>query len=201
MSVRNMTRELGPYCAAAVLASFAALPSAAAEQRHPCTAIAEAAARLACYDAAFGAPAVTAPDANRAVAGAAAPAAVGPAAPVAPAAASAAAVAGSAAVAAPAPTQSATEQFGFHGGQPQPVVAKPAPEAGVDSIDSVINQVTRRPTGELIVALENGQVWMQLEADSTVRLKPGDAVTIRKAALGSYKLVSGPNATRVRRTK
>jgi len=50
-----------------------------------------------------------------------------------------------------------------------------------------------------VVKLENGQTWVQQEADSSLRIKPGDAVLIKRAALGSYKLISGYNAIRVQR--
>lgn len=201
MTVLSMTREACRHRAAALLAALAALttwPAMAAEQRHPCTAHLDPMARLACYDAIFGEPVAPAATAGESIATGAA--AAGPAAAAAGAAAAVAPAAATIAPA-PAPVRSATEQFGFHGEPPRPVVKEPAREAEVDSIDSVITQVTTRPTGELIIALENGQVWVQLETDSRVRLRPGDAVTIRKAALGSYKLTSGPSTTRVRRTR
>ena len=56
--------------------------------------------------------------------------------------------------------------------------------------------------GELVVTLENNQVWVQIDVDNKARVKAGDTVTIKRGTLGSYLLVS-PNgvATRVRRSK
>ena len=49
------------------------------------------------------------------------------------------------------------------------------------------------------VALANGQVWVQSEANQNGYLRDGSSVTIKRAALGSYKLVSDTVSTRVRR--
>jgi hypothetical protein len=53
------------------------------------------------------------------------------------------------------------------------------------------------------VKLENDQVWEQAEIVTTkARLKPGDVVTIRKAALGSYTLLTPSRMViRVRRVR
>lgn len=69
-------------------------------------------------------------------------------------------------------------------------------------ISGRVAEVSRRPTGELVVTLEGGQVWAQIDIETKAVLKPGDSVTIKKAALGSYLLVT-PNrvATRVRRLR
>lgn len=70
------------------------------------------------------------------------------------------------------------------------------------SISSVVTTVRRQPAGELIVTLENGQVWTQIGVDTRARVAVGDTVTIRRAALGSYMLVTANRyATRVRRVK
>ncbi len=48
----------------------------------------------------------------------------------------------------------------------------------------------------------DGQVWVQLEPDTRAKVKAGDTVTIKRAALGSYLLVTpGGIATRVKRLK
>lgn len=71
-----------------------------------------------------------------------------------------------------------------------------------ESITAAVTEIGRRPTGELVVTLDNGHVWTQIEVDSKGRVKVGDTVTVRKASLGSYLLIT-PNriATRVRRVK
>jgi len=70
------------------------------------------------------------------------------------------------------------------------------------SISGKVASVARRPTGEFVVTLDNGQVWTQLDSYPVVRLAAGDTVTIKKASLGSYLLVTpGKTTARVRRTK
>ena len=46
------------------------------------------------------------------------------------------------------------------------------------------------PHGELLLTLDNGQVWQQKAGDRAMRIKVGDAVTIRRASLGSFLLTS-----------
>lgn len=68
-----------------------------------------------------------------------------------------------------------------------------------ESITARVVKVSARPRGELIVELENGQVWVQ----SSVRwfkVKPGDLVSITKYRMGGYSLrTEGGASTRVRR--
>jgi hypothetical protein len=71
-----------------------------------------------------------------------------------------------------------------------------------ESISGTVAKVARQPAGELVLTLENGQVWTQLQVDVRARVAVGDTVTIKKAALGSHLLVTeGRYATRVRRVK
>ncbi len=136
--------------------------------RHPCASVADDAARLACYDAAFGRPA----------------SAVAP-------------------VPAVPPAAQARREFGLteHArdalrGKQQGIASEPK------SLTATVAEVGHRPTGEMIVTLDDGQVWVELGASSGVVVKPGDTVTIRKAALGSHMLVTSRHVgTRVRRVK
>jgi len=72
-----------------------------------------------------------------------------------------------------------------------------------ESISATVARVSWRPTGEVVVVLENDQVWEQAEIVTTkARVKAGDVVTIRKAALGSHTMVTaGRAAIRVRRVR
>jgi hypothetical protein len=96
---------------------------------------------------------------------------------------------------------SAEERFGLtaqlerkeHGGAAQP------PQ--LDKLSSRIAAVTYKIRGEAVITLDNGQVWEQAEVQSRVPLKPGDLISIRRGALGSFWLstpVSGFRARRVR---
>lgn len=72
--------------------------------------------------------------------------------------------------------------------------------AGPDSINLTIESVSRRPTGEQVFRTTEGQVWVEVEPYSRVRVGSGDPVTIRKGAIGSYVLVTASRAgTKVRR--
>lgn len=71
-----------------------------------------------------------------------------------------------------------------------------------ESMEATVAEVSRHARGNLIIALDNGQVWMQSEAVTHARVQAGDVVTIRKAALGSFQLVTpGRVAVRVRRVQ
>lgn len=160
--------------------SMAAAQGAATARE--CASIADDPARLACYDAAFGRPGGQAGPSTTAV--------------PAPAPAPAAGVATATATAA-----KAREEFGLTEVEKQ--ARDPAKaEAQSESITGRVAGLGYRPTGELIVTLDDGQVWHQIESGRSVVLKPGDEVTIRKASLGSYLLVTPKRiAVRVRRIK
>jgi len=87
---------------------------------------------------------------------------------------------------------------------PSPAAPTAAPKAPptVDRIDSVVDEVSERRNEGTRVTLENGQVWVQTDTSVRLRVQPGDAVTIRAAALGSFTLkVGGRPPVRVRRIK
>jgi hypothetical protein len=70
------------------------------------------------------------------------------------------------------------------------------------SIAGTVVGVRRNAEDRLVVTLDNDQVWVQSETKSNIILRPGDSVTIRRAAMGSFMLVtSNKLATRVRRVR
>lgn len=166
-----------------------------------CTAIADDAARLACYDSIFRTPGGTTP-----VGAATAAAPTGAGAPPASAAATAAAAAGA------TPPATPTQDFGLTPARKQSLEAaeakatgapKPPEEPAVpDSLTARVATAAHRVTGELVVILDNGQVWVQIDTETKGRVREGDEVTIRKGTLGSFLLVT-PNhiLVRVRRVK
>jgi len=85
------------------------------------------------------------------------------------------------------PQKSATKPDDF--GKPAP---SPAPEEGLTEITAAVIEFATTPRGKAIFILDNGQVWRQLDADSTVVLDPAPGatmkVTIERGALGSYNL-------------
>ena len=110
-----------------------------------------------------------------------------------------------AAVAAPAAKVVVTnpvDEFGLSEAAKRARDPEKAKETMPEQISAMVTKVSRRPTGELVVTLESGQVWVQTETVSKAMVKPGDTVTIKKGALGSYLLVSANRvATSVRRLR
>ena len=197
----------------ACVASIAA--ARAGEQGHPCASIPSDAARLACYDEAFGRPVGSETGARAAgteagattgvEAGSKAMAPPASAAAVTAAAASTRAVgveSPSAATATAVPRADAEADFGLTEADKRALDPERAEKTQLTSIKATVASVTRRPTKELVVTLENGQVWVQSESVTHVTLKVGDVVTIRRASLGSHMLIA-PNraAMRVRRIR
>lgn len=89
---------------------------------------------------------------------------------------------------------------------PQPATAAPTPEAKfgargdikpdkheeLNELTGTVTALGTKPHGELIVTLDNGQVWAENATSSKVKLKIGDTVKIERGALGSYSLIA-PN--------
>jgi hypothetical protein len=171
-------------------------------QLQHCASLTVASTRLACYDALAGSSAsnqvippppggstsaATARVAGSSVAGASSGAAA-TASPPAP----------SNSVAAPGTPPAASDlEFGVHNG---PLEAKRISPQREKHMLAVVSAVSNRPRGELVVTLDNGQVWVQLEP-TNYPLKPGDHVEIDVGALGSYVLwcPSNRRATKVTR--
>ena len=189
---------------AALPLALAALPptrsAAAASGVDPgalahCAAITGADERLACYDtlarpkpspaaAAKPAPASAKASAHTATApgATAAPAAV-TAAPAAAATGTAAAVpAGGAAAGA---TAGSANSFGL--------TQHAAPEPGPDRIQAHVTSVDANRLGNVRLSLDNGQVWTYSDPEALIRV--GDAVTIKRGALGSFLLTTPAHHT------
>jgi hypothetical protein len=193
---RHVLRVTLTVLGSATLGSMAIAGHAAGS--HPCASITEDVARLACYDQAFGrngSRPSPAPVENTAVA-------VG--------AITASPPASGAAAAAPATTTAVDAQkkmedeFGLsdpakRARAPTPAEALPAEP---EHITGRVASIGYRTTGQLVVTLDSGQTWTQIESVTQARFKPGDEVTIKKAALGSFLMVGSQRvAMRVRRIK
>jgi hypothetical protein len=179
------------FAAAGVAPVQASTPDSLPVQLKHCASLSDSSARLACYDALAGSPALnhvasaapaassSATSSSAATAGIAAPGT--PSAPSAPS----------------APPVQAEFEFGVHNG---PLEAKLISTQREKQLLAVVSAVSNRPRGELVVTLDNGQVWAQIEA-TRYPLKPGDHVEIDVGAMGSYVLWSPSNrrATKVTR--
>jgi hypothetical protein len=94
--------------------------------------------------------------------------------------------------------RAAAAEFGVREG---PLDAKKR-TAAPRQISAVITRIERRPHGELVMTLDNGQVWTQIEPLAYFPLEVGDRVQISAAWLGSY-LLSAPSkrSTKVSRIR
>jgi hypothetical protein len=155
-------------CALAAGVTPAARADSLQQQVRACSAETDDARRLSCYDRA-------AAQLNKPATPAASPAAATANTGKSPA---------SAAAAAPAAASSATAEFGVSEG---PLAAK-RQVSGIKEITAVVTSVSVRPRGELLMTLDNGQVWQQNQAVEYFPLNVGDTVKIKSAALGSYLL-------------
>jgi hypothetical protein len=135
------------------------------DQLRSCAAVADAAHRLTCFDRLAAA---LAPAASAAAPIPVAPPAAPPAAPAPPA--------------VPVASAAAASGFGVSNG---PLAAKEQ-SSKPKSMTAVVAAVSSRGRGELVVTLDNGQVWVQNQAVDYFPLKPGDRVEINVGALESY---------------
>jgi hypothetical protein len=179
-----------------VATANATADDALATRLRQCAAVSDSMARLACYDALArpaaastppsSAPAAVAPTAKAAPASEATGATTAPVSPtpVSPASPASPASPGSTAPPAAASSPRASlEDFGVRNG---PLQAKREPP-GEQKMLAVVTQVSSLPRGELIVTLDNGQIWVQLEPGN-FPVKAGDPIEIDVAALGSYRM-------------
>ncbi len=74
----------------------------------------------------------------------------------------------------------------------------------IDAISSPLKSFAYTQNGRAIVTLENGQVWRQIDGDSSkFRAKEGEVVKIARAIFSSYSMTvsSHPGIIKVRRLK
>jgi hypothetical protein len=153
-----------------------------------CAAEADEERRLACFDALAAGlrdprpPAAAAPGSSTAATFPVSPSAAS-AAPVAPSAAAAAA-----AVAQPsqAGTPSPEDRFGLR------VDRKEQKKDDLTELSARATAISPKPRGELVITLDNGQVWGEIAPGSKIKVKPGDSVKIEAGTLGSFILIA-PN--------
>ncbi len=89
----------------------------------------------------------------------------------------------------PAPLPDAKQSFGL----PDADLAAKEVAAGVrpaplPRIDAHVSQIMRAADGLLVFTLDNGQVWRQSSPAGEMLAKQGDAIIVKRGALGSYWL-------------
>jgi len=60
----------------------------------------------------------------------------------------------------------------------------------LDKLTAHVTAVAHKSRGELIVTLDNGQVWEEAESSSHLDPRPGDEITLRKGMLGAFYMSS-----------
>jgi hypothetical protein len=139
-----------------------------------CTRIAVDAARLACYDAAFGRVASDATTPEHPLASPAAPASITVPHPVSGAA-----------------SPDALGKFGDYG---QLAQDRKAQSEVPKSVTAQITQLSSLPNGLFRLTLDNQQRWQTTQADWALNFKAGDRVLITRLPLGGYQVsVAGNN--------
>ena len=88
------------------------------------------------------------------------------------------------------PETSALDEFGMNAAV---AAQSPARPDELTEISATVTDVRKRGYGELVVTLENGQVWTEKEKESGFRIKEGDTVTIRQGRFGGYRMVGRSN--------
>ena len=92
--------------------------------------------------------------------------------------------------------------FGLTAAQVERAAGGKTRAEAIDSVTSPISALERLRDGYFVVTLVNGQVWRQSELNSRADVQVGDAITVRRAALGSYLLVTKAGiGTRVKRVR
>ncbi len=167
-------------CLAALFVSSLAAAAGTLDVAH-CAAIAAPDARLACYDALAGRAPASAAEARTTL--------VPPpiaAAPTAAVATPANAAAGTAAPPEAVASAAAADPQNFGLTQAQQHLAP----VGPSSVASTVAGVSVDASGHGYVVLDNGQTWVFTETEADSRLQPGDTVSIRRASLGSFLMVT-----------
>jgi hypothetical protein len=90
--------------------------------------------------------------------------------------------------------------FGTDDAEARRVVETTLAVEQIDRIEATVTGVMDSPGRKLLVVLDNGQTWRQLD-NKRLRLERGEAVIVRKASLSSYLLEkeSGSRPIRVKR--
>jgi hypothetical protein len=77
----------------------------------------------------------------------------------------------------------------------------PKQDTPPERLTAKIAAIEKRARGELVVTLDNGQVWAQKEVGAYFPIAVGDPVTILAGTLGSHRLIVGSRATAVTRVR
>lgn len=81
--------------------------------------------------------------------------------------------------------------------QPDPQASSGVDDFGkvraIEDITATVAEISARPYGELIIRLDNGQVWEQKHVDRRFKLRVGETVTVKKGGVTGYRLSGDSN--------
>ncbi|MEJ0039757.1 MAG: hypothetical protein WDO68_27570 [Gammaproteobacteria bacterium] len=94
------------------------------------------------------------------------------------------------------------DDFGVAGKLAQKrAAAKESVAPSVKELRATVTKLSAKPYGEVVMELDNGQVWEENEKKSSFVIKAGEVVVIKPAKFGSFMLTTDAGATtRVHRT-
>lgn len=103
----------------------------------------------------------------------------------------------------PRPDKIADENFGLEGSElaRKRDTEKEGQGLTPTRLAATVTAISKRPRGELIFTLDNGQVWAQKDPESYFPINVGDSVTILAGTLGSFRLIVSKRSTRVTRVQ
>jgi hypothetical protein len=98
--------------------------------------------------------------------------------------------------------QRVREDFGLGSSEIQRRRPELATDPEIEDIAAAVTRVSSLPGGQRLVVLDNGQSWRVIEGSSRGPLRNGDSITITRAALGSFRLITPAGVgLRVRRAQ
>jgi hypothetical protein len=79
------------------------------------------------------------------------------------------------------------DRFGKTGDEVERTVEEATGSERIDSLSATVTRLQQYAYDKVLITLDNGQVWKQVDA-SSLRLRVGDAIDIERASLGSFML-------------
>ena len=100
----------------------------------------------------------------------------------------------------PADIPDAQSLFGKNDADAKRIVETTLDIEQIDHVEAVITNIQKSASRKLVVTLDNGQTWRQLDS-RPIHFKSGEAVIVREASLNSFLMEkkSGSRSIRVKR--
>jgi hypothetical protein len=93
------------------------------------------------------------------------------------------------------------QRFGLSPGQAEARYAKETGAEPLKELSSKVTDVHVLRDDRIVVDLENGQSWQQVDTTANPRVRPGDAVRITHNVFGAYWMEVNGHAARFRRVR